>query len=254
MVGIRGAVRRFARGAPGNALRCLFYRLAGVTLGEQALIGRDVAIGHGVSIGRSTRMQPWVIVRNDTKIGDEVKIGSGASVGPRVCIGNGAIVGGKSILVNSSVGDHSFVEYGVVVTGEGDNRITIGKHCYIGIYCVLDHTGEIEIGDYVHIAGPTTGIWTHTSVYQCLAGDPLEEITRKVIARVKIESNVWIGGNTTVYPGVTIGHHSIILPNSVVNEDVAPYSIVGGVPAKLKRQIKMGDDEMRFVTVKAEGS
>ena len=50
---------------------------------------------------------------------------------------------------------------------------------------------------------------------------------------VIIEDNVWIASNCTIGKGVTIGHSSIIGANSFVNKDVPPYSIMGGVPAKL---------------------
>jgi acetyltransferase-like isoleucine patch superfamily enzyme len=49
---------------------------------------------------------------------------------------------------------------------------------------------------------------------------------------ITIESNVYIGGNCTIYPGVTIGHHSIVGPNSAVTKNVEPYTMVGGVPSR----------------------
>jgi acetyltransferase-like isoleucine patch superfamily enzyme len=48
-----------------------------------------------------------------------------------------------------------------------------------------------------------------------------------------IESDVWIGANCTVLDGVTIGQGSVIAAGAVVNKDVDPYSVVGGVPARL---------------------
>ena len=52
-------------------------------------------------------------------------------------------------------------------------------------------------------------------------------------APVIIENNVWIASNCTISKGVRIGEGSIIGANSFVNKDVPPFSIVGGVPAKL---------------------
>lgn len=254
MMRIRGAIHRVARRAPGHLLRCFLYRLGGVRTGEGVSIGRGVAVGSGVSIGRNTKIQPGVSIGSDTMVGKDAEIRHDANIGPRVAIGDGIIIGANSLLHNCTIGDHSFVEHGVIFTGSGDNWITIGRHCYMGIYAVLDRSGGIEMGDYVHIAGPSVGIWTHTSVYQCLASEKLvHESVRRMIAPVKIENNVWIGGNTTIYPGVTVGHHSVILPNSVVIKDVVPFSMVGGVPAKLKRQVEMDDNEIRFVTVQVEG-
>ncbi|ODT34953.1 MAG: hypothetical protein BGN92_07910 [Sphingobacteriales bacterium 41-5] len=52
-------------------------------------------------------------------------------------------------------------------------------------------------------------------------------------AKVIIEDDVWIGANCTIGMGITIGTGSVIGANSFVNRDVKPYSIMGGVPAKL---------------------
>lgn len=53
--------------------------------------------------------------------------------------------------------------------------------------------------------------------------------------RVVIEDDVWIASNSSISKGVTIGKGSIVGANSFVNKDVPPYSIVGGVPAKVIR-------------------
>ena len=50
---------------------------------------------------------------------------------------------------------------------------------------------------------------------------------------VFIEDDVWIGANCTIIMGVTIGKGSIIAANAVVSKDIPPYSIVGGVPARI---------------------
>lgn len=47
-----------------------------------------------------------------------------------------------------------------------------------------------------------------------------------------IADNVWIGGNSTILQGVTVGEGAIVAAGSVVTKDVASYTIVGGVPAK----------------------
>ena len=61
----------------------------------------------------------------------------------------------------------------------------------------------------------------------------------EVIARsdlVFIESDVWAGTNVTILKGVTIGRGSIIASGAVVTKSVPPYSIVGGVPAKVLKK------------------
>lgn len=52
---------------------------------------------------------------------------------------------------------------------------------------------------------------------------------------VIIEDGVWVGANVTILKGVTIGRGSVIAAGSVVTKSCAPYSIIGGVPAKLMK-------------------
>jgi acetyltransferase-like isoleucine patch superfamily enzyme len=52
---------------------------------------------------------------------------------------------------------------------------------------------------------------------------------------VHIGADVWIGANAVVLPGITVGEHSIIAAGAIVTGDVAPYSVVGGVPAAVIR-------------------
>src|SRR5207253_1129860 len=55
---------------------------------------------------------------------------------------------------------------------------------------------------------------------------------------VKIEDHVWIGINVSILDGVTVGKHSVIAAHSVVKDDVPPYSMVAGSPAKVKKIFK----------------
>jgi acetyltransferase-like isoleucine patch superfamily enzyme len=224
--------------------------LGGVRIGAKVSIARGVPVGSAVSIACNATIESGATIGSNTVIGEAAEIRQGARVGPRVEIGAGVLVSSNSLLQNCTIGAHSFVEYGVILTGSGDNRVTVGKHCYLGIYGVLDGSGGITIGDFVQIA--TVQIWTHTSVYQCLAGEELAQSSpRRKTAPVRIESNVWIGAYTVIYPGVTIGHHAVILPNSAIAQDVSSYCMVGGVPARLRRRIVIDDGEPRFVSAES---
>jgi maltose O-acetyltransferase len=57
-------------------------------------------------------------------------------------------------------------------------------------------------------------------------------------APVRIGNDVWIGGNVTILPGVTIGNNVVVAAGAVVNKDVPDNSLVGGVPAKLIRELE----------------
>ena len=58
------------------------------------------------------------------------------------------------------------------------------------------------------------------------------------ISPVTMGDNVWIGGNCTILPGVTIGNNVVVAAGAVVTKDVPDNCIVGGVPAKKIRDIE----------------
>jgi len=190
--------------------------------------------GQHNQIGKRVVMSKDLICGRNCVVGDDVKFGR------EVILGNSVKIGGNSFVEKAEIGDNSCIEGRVIFTGHGKGYIKIGKESYIGIYNVLDWSNDIVIGDYVHIAGPSTGIWTHSSARTCLNSISLNDKSEnfRPTAPINIENNVWIGGNCTIYPGVRIGHHSIIAPNSAVTKTVAPYSMVGGVPARLLKKIE----------------
>lgn len=113
-------------------------------------------------------------------------------------------------------------------------KLQIGKHVRINENVFLQ--GSVSIGDYVMIA-PNVSIYSKThnhhdvNIPMVLSG---ESETKRVI----IEDDVWIGINVVILPGIRIGKGAIIGANSVVTKDVKPYSIMGGLPAKLIRSRK----------------
>lgn len=128
----------------------------------------------------------------------------------------------------------SFIFNGEGILFYGDGNIEIGENSYIGRYSILQVSSKtkIVIGKNCKI-GPFFKIWTQTS-YVDQDFNIIEKIKPK-LGDVIIEDAVWIGANVIISPGVTIGENSIIGANSVVNKNIKPYSIVGGVPAKLIR-------------------
>lgn len=103
-------------------------------------------------------------------------------------------------------------------------NITIGNHSSIGDQCVLDGRAGLTIGDSVNIS-TAAWIWTaqHDLQDSNFAGQE---------APVVIEDYAWISSRTTILPGVTIGEGAVVATGAVVTKSVAPYEIVGGVPAK----------------------
>jgi acetyltransferase-like isoleucine patch superfamily enzyme len=184
-------------------------------------------------LGKRIIFSKDLIIGKNCKIGDNVIFGSSVKLGDNISIGKDAFI------ENIEVDDFSSIEGKVICTGFGNGKIKIGQNSYIGLFNVLDWSNDITIGNFVHIAGPSTGLWTHTSAPMCLNGIPLENKSQKYrpTKPIVIESNVYIGGNCTIYPGITIGHHSIVTPNSAVTKDVAPFTMVGGVPAKVIKHL-----------------
>ena len=117
-----------------------------------------------------------------------------------------------------------------------DGVLKIGKNCTINSFCfIYADKGGLEIGDNV-LMGPGVGIFG--SNYKC---DDVNKpiIDQGIISRgIKIEDDVWIGSNSTILDGVTIGRGSIIGAGSVVTNDIPPFSSAFGVPAKVIKKRK----------------
>lgn len=125
--------------------------------------------------------------------------------------------------------DESFNLFPPFNTDCGKN-MRFGKRVFLNSGCKFQDQGGITIGDDCLIG--------HNCVIATLnhATDP-EHRGDMIPAPVKIGDKVWVGANVTILPGVTIGSGAIIAAGAVVNKDVAPYTIVGGVPAKLIKKI-----------------
>ena len=115
--------------------------------------------------------------------------------------------------------------------------VKIGKHVFLGGGNILDRVRPdlITIEDYVSLAGGVN-ILTHSN-----PTTPLREILGEnyhVLKPVHIKRGAWIAINVVILPGVTIGENAIVATGSVVMNDVSPYTIVGGSPAKILKEIK----------------
>lgn len=104
--------------------------------------------------------------------------------------------------------------------------IRIGHTTNINPNCMFDSRGgQIIIGNYVDIA-PEVNIWT-------LEHDPQDPDFKTKGGPVYIGNFAWIGNRVTILPEVTIGEGAVVATGAVVTKDVEPWTIVGGVPAKV---------------------
>ncbi|KGQ70663.1 hypothetical protein OA57_04655 [Chelonobacter oris] len=132
--------------------------------------------------------------------------------------------------LTGAVVDESFWLMPPFYTDFGKN-IRVGKNVFINHACEFMDRGGITLGDNVLI-GPKVNLVT--------INHPIDPLTRRATycAPIVLENNVWLGAAVSVMPGVTIGENSIVAANAVVTKDVAPNSIVGGIPAKLIKMIE----------------
>ena len=120
----------------------------------------------------------------------------------------------------------------------GKEYITLGDDVWIGYFTLVDGSGGLEIGSKVSISSGVH-IYTHDSSKYRAYNLPKDPINGTHIERapVKIGSNVQIGANSIILPGVTIGDNVIIGALSLVNKDIPSNTVAVGNPCKVLRSI-----------------
>jgi maltose O-acetyltransferase len=103
--------------------------------------------------------------------------------------------------------------------------IQIGNHCVIGNDGFFDGRQGLSIGNDVVLS---MGVWIWT-----LQHDPQSPTFETQGGPVVIEDYAWISSRVTILPNVRIGKGAVVAANALVTKDVAPYMVVGGVPAKV---------------------
>lgn len=112
-------------------------------------------------------------------------------------------------------------------------NIEIGKDSIIGEKVTLDGRAKLIIGNHVDIA-------SEVMIYNC-QHDVHSEDFRAESSQVIIGDYVFIGPRVIIQPGVKIGKGTIVAAGAVVAKDVAPFTIVGGVPAQFIGERKVKD-------------
>jgi len=134
---------------------------------------------------------------------------------------------------NPSVNPPFFCDYG--------KHIFVGKNFYANYNCTILDVGRVTIGDNVFFA-PNVSVYT--------AGHPVHPVSRnsgyEYGLPVTIGSDCWIGGNTVICPGVTIGSGVVIGAGSVVTKDIPSWSVAVGNPCKVIRSITEEDKKYLY--------
>jgi galactoside O-acetyltransferase len=115
----------------------------------------------------------------------------------------------------------------------GASSLHIGDNVDIGEFVMIRASGGMTLGNRVLIAA-------HAVLTTRAHPESLPRWGNVVDAPITIEDDVWIGSGAIVLPGVTIGRGAIVAAGAVVTTDVAPLSVVAGVPARYLRQIEDG--------------
>ncbi len=105
-----------------------------------------------------------------------------------------------------SIGDQTGVNYGTLISAH--KRVSIGRNCLIGHYCILMDNDHHSIDDHYRLPE-----------------------SRPIV----IEDRVWLGSRVTVLPGVCIGHDSVVSAGSIVARDIPANSVAMGFPARVVR-------------------
>lgn len=114
-------------------------------------------------------------------------------------------------------------------------RVRIGNNVVLNGFVHIRGAGGVEIGDDSLIAAHTV-ITSQTHAANALANARLYRETLE-FHPVKIGSNVWIGSNVTILPGIEIGNNAIVAAGAVVTKSVPADTLVAGVPARCIRSL-----------------
>lgn len=177
--------------------------------GEGAILGQGVEI-----VGELAQI----------RVGPGVSIGDGARL---VCSPGGSITLGAG----TNIQPRAYLD-----TGKG-GHIKLGERNSVNPYCVIYGHGGLSTGAFVRIAAHTV-IIPANHVYD----DPNVPIARQGLRKqgITIGDDVWIGAGCEILDGVTVGNGAVIAAGSVVNRSVEPFTVVGGVPARVLKRRKSG--------------
>ncbi len=192
----------------GLGLRAVLYRLmlhmhglAAIERGVRLRYASELWLGHGSYLDEGVYLHAGP---------------GGTTIGPNTLVMHGAIL-------------HVYNFRNLPHAG-----IRIGRDSLIGEYTVIRGQGGVTIGDRVYTS-PHSQVIAVNHVFD----DPGRPFIEQGITAqgIVIEDDVWIGSGAIVTDGVRIGRGAVVAAGAVVTGDVAPHTVVGGVPARPLRTI-----------------
>jgi acetyltransferase-like isoleucine patch superfamily enzyme len=130
-------------------------------------------------------------------------------------------------------GEGSSIYHNSYVYGD----VAVGANTWIGPFTMLDGSGGLTIGDYCSISSGVH-IYTHDTVAWAVSGGR----SKTPPVPVRIGDFCYIGSQTVVAKGVSIGDHAVVGAASFVNRDVPPFAVSVGSPARQIGRVVLGDD------------
>ena len=139
------------------------------------------------------------------------------------------------------IGANTLFEPDVWLTISDEGRIRIGEGTFLNIAVMVAAQNLVEIGDHCMFAN---GCFVTDANHRF--DDPDRPITWQGFTSkgpTRVGDNVWCGANVVITTGVTVGERCVIGANSVVTEDIPPFSIAAGAPAKVLRRVEYPSEE-----------
>jgi len=214
-----------------------------VVLPHDIEIGANVVIHSGVEFGAEVRIQDGAIVAKPLVLSrlsaaaltepDPTVIGEGATIAAQA-----VVVAGATVAAGAYVGDQAHVreraQIGGTTVGRAssiDNDVVIGERVRIQTGCYITAFSTVE--DEVFI-GPGVFTYNDNTMGRHPKGAPLSGVTLRRASR--------IGGGARILPGIEVGQEAFVATGAVVTRNVAPRTLVMGVPARKVRDV--GDEEL----------
>ncbi|MFW9800438.1 MAG: hypothetical protein ACFFD9_08375 [Candidatus Thorarchaeota archaeon] len=235
------------------------------TIGKNVVIGPDVliqaakvVIGSNVSIGSDDDEESFRTPEGVRIKAHSLKIGDGTRISGSVLIKGGDIVLGKKVTVREHctidvrkklvLGAKGYLNPHCRMMGrdieigrnfrmltwasigggscfEIHSKLRMGHDCHLGEFSFINTADDVSIGNEVGI-GMRSAIFTHGAYQSFLKGYPVS------FGPVRIEDNCWLP-QAWVLPNVTIGQGTVVATGSLVNRDLPPFCLAGGIPAKV---------------------
>jgi acetyltransferase-like isoleucine patch superfamily enzyme len=178
-------------------------------------------------------MDGWAAIERNVRLrhASHIRLAHGAYLDEGVYIHampGGVAIGANTIVMHGSV-LHVYNFRGIPHAG-----IQIGRDSLIGEYNVIRGQGGVNIGDRVYTS-PFCQLIAVNHVFD----DPARPFVEQGITAhgIVVEDDVWIGSGAIITDGVRVGRGAVVAAGAVVNRDVAPHTVVGGVPARLIKEI-----------------